>query len=42
MAVRYILRAFGIIYGPLAHFVVIWYTFPHFGMPFQEKSDNPA
>jgi hypothetical protein len=31
----------GLFYGPLVYFVVIWYSFPLFGMPYQEKSGNP-
>jgi hypothetical protein len=37
-----ILLPFGILYGHLVYFVVIWYAFPRFGMLYQEKSGNPA
>jgi hypothetical protein len=41
---------FGILYGHLAYFaaiwytyvIVIWYIFPRFGMLYQEKSGNPG
>jgi hypothetical protein len=39
MDIWYILRPFGYFYG---HFVVIWLTFSHFGMLYQEKSGNPG
>jgi hypothetical protein len=42
MAIRSILRPFGIIYGRLAHCVFIWYIFSGFGVMHQEKSGNPA
>jgi hypothetical protein len=35
MAICYILRSFGIIFGD-------WYIFSRFGMLYQEKSGNPA
>jgi hypothetical protein len=35
------LRPFGMLYGHLAYFVVIWYIFTVFGMSYQEKSGNP-
>jgi hypothetical protein len=37
-----ILRPFGLFYGHLIYFMVIWYIFSHFGMLCQEKSGNPA
>jgi hypothetical protein len=30
-----------IFYGHVVYFLVIWYTFPNFGIVYQEKSDNP-
>jgi hypothetical protein len=33
---------FGMLYGHLVYFVVIWYIFPSFDMLYQEKSGNPA
>jgi hypothetical protein len=42
MAICYILWPFGIFYGHLVYFVVIWYNFPRFGMLYQEKSGNHA
>jgi hypothetical protein len=37
-----ILQPLEIVHGHLVYFVVIWYTFPHFGIFDQEKSGNPA
>jgi hypothetical protein len=39
---RYIVPLFGIFYGPMVFFVVIWHIFPHFGKLKQEKSGNPG
>jgi hypothetical protein len=39
---RSILLQFGIFYGHLVYFVVIWDIFSRFGMLYQEKSGNPA
>jgi hypothetical protein len=33
---------FGIFFGHLAYFVVMWYIFPSFSMLYQEKSGNPG
>jgi hypothetical protein len=41
MAIWYILWLFGIFYGHLVYFMVIWYIFPRFGKLHQEKSGNP-
>jgi hypothetical protein len=38
----YILRPFGLIYGHLVYFTVVWYIFPRFGIFYLEKSGNPA
>jgi hypothetical protein len=32
---------FGIFYGHLLYFVVIWYIYPGFGMLYQQKSGSP-
>jgi hypothetical protein len=37
MTILSILRPNGIVYGSLAHFVVIWYAFSRFGMLYREK-----
>jgi hypothetical protein len=37
-----ILQPLEIFYGHLLYFVVIWYTFPRFGILDEEKSGNPA
>jgi hypothetical protein len=37
-----ILHSFGILYGHLAYFVVIWHIFPRFGMLYKKKSGNPV
>jgi hypothetical protein len=37
-----ILRLLDICLGLLVYYVVIWYTFPTFGILHQEKSGNPA
>jgi hypothetical protein len=42
MAIWNILQPFGISYGHLVHFVVIWYIFSRFGMLYQENSGNPG
>jgi hypothetical protein len=42
MAIWSILQPFGIFCGNVVYFMVIWYTFPHFGMLSQEKSGNPG
>jgi hypothetical protein len=36
-----ILSPFGIFLGHLVYFVGIWYSFPRFGMFYEEKSGNP-
>jgi hypothetical protein len=36
------LRPFGIFYGYLVDYVVIWCIFSHFGRLYLEKSGNPA
>jgi hypothetical protein len=36
------LRPLEIFYGPLVHFVVMWYIFPRFGILDQDKSGNPV
>jgi hypothetical protein len=36
-----ILRTFGIFPDNLVHYVLIWYTFPHFGIMDEEQSGNP-
>jgi hypothetical protein len=33
---------FGIFFGHLVYFMVIWYIVPRFGMLYQEKSGNPG
>jgi hypothetical protein len=38
----YILLPYGIFYGLLVHFGVIWYIFPRFGLLYQENSGNPS
>jgi hypothetical protein len=38
----YILWPFGLFFGHLVYFVVIWYISPRFGMLYHEKSGNPA
>jgi hypothetical protein len=40
MAIRIILRTFGIFYDHLVHFVFIWYIFSGFGIMHHEKSSN--
>jgi hypothetical protein len=40
-AISKILRPFGILYGYLEYFVVIWHNFHNFGLMFQEKTGNP-
>jgi hypothetical protein len=42
MSIWSILRPFGIFYGTLVYFIVIWNIFPRFGMLCHEKSGNPA
>jgi hypothetical protein len=42
MAIGSILRPLGIICGHMVYFMVIWYSFPRFGMLHQEKSGNPC
>jgi hypothetical protein len=42
MDIQSISQQFDIFYGHLAHFVVMWYIFPRFGMLYQEESGNPA
>jgi hypothetical protein len=42
MTILNILWPFGIIYGRLEHFVVIWYIFSRFGKLNWDKSGNPA
>jgi hypothetical protein len=42
MAIWNILQLFGISYGHLVLFVVVWCIFFRFGMLYQEKSGNPA
>jgi hypothetical protein len=37
MSIWKILCPFGILYGRLVYFVVIWYIFPHFGMLYLEE-----
>jgi hypothetical protein len=37
----YILQQFGIFYGPLVYFLVVWYIFSRFGTLWPEKSGNP-
>jgi hypothetical protein len=37
-----VLWSFGLFYDHLVYFVAIWYTFPPFGMLYQEKSGNSA
>jgi hypothetical protein len=37
-----ILGHFGIFWGHLLYFEIIWYIFPRFGMFYKEKSGNPA
>jgi hypothetical protein len=41
MTIWSILRPLQIFYGHLVYFVVIWYSFPRFGILDQEKSGNP-
>jgi hypothetical protein len=41
VAIRNILRAFGIFYDHSVHFVFIWYIFSGFGIMHQEKSGSP-
>jgi hypothetical protein len=36
------IKAFGHIFRPLGHFVVIWYIFSRFGTLCHDKSGNPA
>jgi hypothetical protein len=38
----HILRTFGIFYGHLVYFVVIWCSFSRFGMLKEEESGNPG
>jgi hypothetical protein len=42
MAICNILRAFGIFYNRMVHFVFIWYIFSGFDTTCQEKSGSPA
>jgi hypothetical protein len=42
MFIGSILLSFGIFYGRLVNFVVIWCTFSPFGLFIQEKSGNPG
>jgi hypothetical protein len=35
-------KLFGICYGTLIYFVVVWCIFPHFGILHQGKSGNPG
>jgi hypothetical protein len=42
MAIRSVLRPFGIFCGILVYFMVISYIFSRFGMLCQEKSGNPV
>jgi hypothetical protein len=41
-AILSILRPYGVLYGQLVHFVVIWYIFPQFGILYLDKSGNPG
>jgi hypothetical protein len=42
MAIRNIFWQFGIFYvWPFGNLVAIWYTFPRFGIFYQQKSGNP-
>jgi hypothetical protein len=42
MAIWNIRQPFGISYGHLVQFLVIWYIFSRFGMLYQEKSGSTA
>jgi hypothetical protein len=42
IAIRNILRTFGISYDHLVHFCVHLVNFPRFGIVYQEKSGNPG
>jgi hypothetical protein len=37
-----ILQPFGLFYGHLVHFIVIWYICSRLGLLYQEKSGNPG
>jgi hypothetical protein len=41
-AILSILRPYGVRYGHLVQFVVIWYIFPQFGISYLDKSGNPG
>jgi hypothetical protein len=42
MVICSILWPFDTCYGLSVYFVVIWYSFPRFGILYQEKSGNPG